>query len=221
MGWFKRSLTSAIGRKFLVGVSGLFLVVFLLIHLIGNATLYWGADAMNSYVHHLHEISLLPIVEILLALGFIVHILLVVWLYFENLSARGNNRYAVSKTKRDDPLAALASKWMIWTGLVVLVFLIVHLADFRADADAIIENQDAGGMGAFVVAALKVPWRAILYAVAGLTIGFHVFHGTQSAFRSIGFYNPKYLSFIEKTGVAFAVLVGLGFASIALLQLAR
>ncbi len=219
MGWFKRFLTSAIGRKFLVGLSGLFLVVFLLIHLIGNTTLYWGPEAMNGYVEHLHEISLLPVVELLLALGFIVHILLVVWLHFGNLSARGNDRYAVSKTKRDDAFAALASKWMIWTGLVVLIFLIVHLGDFRAHAEEI--EHATGGMGAAVVAALKVPWRAILYAVGGVTVAFHVFHGMQSAFRSIGFYNPKYTSFIEKTGVAFAVLVGLGFASIALLQLAR
>lgn len=209
MAWFGRTLRSGIGRKTLVALTGLGLVLFLLAHLIGNLQLYWGAEAFNSYAEALHELSIFPIVEIGLAFFFAAHISLVLWLAVENRRARGSGRYAVTATKQKNRRVRFwASRTMVVGGLLMLAFIVVHVLDFR------VRHDDIPNLAAALRTELAEPIRAAAYITGSLLAGWHAFHGIQSSFRSLGIHHPKYTPSLEKLGFALAVLVAAGFASI-------
>jgi succinate dehydrogenase / fumarate reductase cytochrome b subunit len=190
--------------------------LFLIAHVSGNMTLFVrtkaGQDpAFNAYAKKLHDLPGFALAEALILLAFVVHILLVIWLAYTNRQARGEQRYAEVRSKQDPQgqMAHLASKTTLYGGLIILVFLVVHIADFRMarfmDGNLISQAR--------VVDALSVPWRAFLYALASLLVGWHLFHGIQSGFRSLGMRHPRYMTYIQKFGVIAAVLIGALFAS--------
>ncbi len=121
MNWFATTFSSSIGRKVLVGVTGLGLVGFLVAHMFGNLNIYCGTDALNSYAEHLHNLPGFGLIELGLLLLFVVHIVLVIGLTRANRAARAG-RYAVTASKREDggSLSAKASKAMVVSGLVML-----------------------------------------------------------------------------------------------------
>lgn len=214
MGFFSRTFRSNIGRKVLVGITGLALVGFLAIHMLGNLQIFKADDSFNKYADGLHGLPGFQIIEIGLILFFVLHIALVMWLTMENKAARGDQGYAVSKSKlKLSPLKVLASKTMALSGIIMLAFLIVHVADFRLEHDNITDLK------ATVVTELQIPWKAALYIVGSLLAGWHIFHGIQSSFRSIGFHHKRYTPLIEKVGIALAIILGLGFAAIPLYAL--
>ncbi len=215
MGWITRTLTSSIGKKVIVALTGLGLLGFLFGHLYGNLHLFWGADDLDHYAHHLHEYWFLPLMEIGILLLFVVHIGLVIQLTVENRRAGGGG-YAVSRSKYGGGPRSLASKIMPVSGLIVLSFLVVHIIDYRArlgDFEGKAPGE-AGGLGATVVETLTEPWRAALYILGCLFIGFHLYHGIQSAARSLGVSHPKWSPILEKTGLAISTILALAFAAI-------
>ncbi|MGQ0635295.1 MAG: succinate dehydrogenase cytochrome b subunit [Planctomycetaceae bacterium] len=210
--WLTRALTSSIGRKALMAITGLGLCGFLVIHLAGNLLLYVGADAYDKYAHSLHaQWALLVIAEISLLLLFLVHI----WLAFttnrDNKAARPVG-YEVKQTKQaQEPLEAPASSIMFGTGLVVLLFLLLHLSDFRFELR---EHPHVGDSPfAKAVAILRNPVSATVYVVGSLVLGYHVLHGFQSAFQTLGANHPKYAPLIRRLSLLFAIAVAVGFAS--------
>lgn len=216
MGWLKRMLKSGIGRKALVGLSGLAIVGFLVVHLLGNLQLFsdpdpvTGKSAFNDYAHALHDQFWLPIAEYGLLAMFLLHIGLVIWLAVDNRKARGGQGYAVAaKKQKSGVLAFLASKTMVFSGLILLVFLAVHVWDFRLQHDEIGYNLQQ-----HIEGTLANPLHGLLYVLGSLVVGFHLYHGIQSGFRSIGVHSAKYTPLIEKVGVALALIFGLGFASL-------
>lgn len=213
--WFIKVLTSSIGKKVLVALSGLGLVGFLVGHLYGNLNLYLGAGALDEYAHHLHELPGFTFIELGLLGMFVLHIPLVIWLSMSNSKARGP-RYAVKASKRDEGKGqSLASRMMKVSGVLLLLFLIVHILDFRLERSEF-HAADGGvdGLGLEVIATLQNPLIAALYVVGSLLAAWHMFHGIQSAVRSLGFQNDKYTPLIEKAGAALAIVLGLGFASL-------
>lgn len=222
MNWFTRIWNSSIGKKFLVAVTGLALLGFMFGHIFGNLHLYWGAQPFNEYADGLHQMKvLLPVAEIGILIAFVAHIVLVVRITLENRKAASVG-YKVKGTKNPG-FKYTASTMMLLSGLVVLLFLVVHILDYRlgraADDIAFANCMHAGlqcdeTVGALVVSKLQVPWRAALYALGSLFIGWHLVHGIRSAVRSIGFASNKWTPVIEKAGAAIGITLGVLFASI-------
>jgi succinate dehydrogenase / fumarate reductase cytochrome b subunit len=212
--WLVHAFTSSIGKKLVMAVTGLALCGFLVVHLGGNLLLYVGADEYNHYAHTLHaQQRLLLVAEIGLLILFLGHILLALKTDAENRAARPTG-YAVKQTKMDEgPLASPASAVMMITGIVVLAFLLVHLSDFNLFGlrhDAGTENPEPF-VKALVI--LRDPISAITYIVGSAFLGYHVLHGFQSAFQTLGVNHPKYTPIIRFAGFVFAVTVAIGFGS--------
>ena len=210
--------TTSIGRKILMAITGLFLVLFAVIHLVGNTTIYgWIPGGVNAYAHHLHAFP--PMVwafrgvMLLIAL---VHIYFGIQLTLENSGAR-QKKYAVKATQK----TTFSSENMIWTGLLLLVFIVYHLLHFTAKAVPGMELvKDAEGVVdvfAMIVGAFKNIGIAAIYAAAMATLFLHLAHGIQSIFQTFGITtNEKTLCKVVTIGKFVALVLFLGYISVPL-----
>lgn len=203
---------SSIGRKVIMSLSGLFLILFLLVHLSINLLIYGGEELYLAGCHFMESPVIMAIVPIL-ALGFIVHILYALILQVRNLRARGSIRYA-SGNKTD---VEWSSKNMFVLGVIILGFLILHLYHFWAkmQLQALMGHESAN---AYRLAEnlFSQPLYSILYIVWIAALWFHLSHGFWSAFQTLGINNGHWLPRWKVIGVIFATIVCLGFASIPL-----
>jgi succinate dehydrogenase / fumarate reductase, cytochrome b subunit len=212
LNWLTRATSSSIGRKLVLAVTGLGLTVFVIAHLAGNLLLYVGAGAYNDYAKKLHENEgLLMIAETGLFLFFGLHI------YNALVTARANRKarpddYLLKVSKIDkSPLAAPPSNVMVASGIIVLLFLMLHLSDFKLE----LRNPGPAGELPFdkAVRLLHDPVTWITYVVGSVVLGYHLSHGFQSAFQTLGFNHPKYSCGVRKVSVVLAFVIGAGFAS--------
>lgn len=209
-------LRSSVGKKFIMGITGLFLCFFLVIHLAGNVLLYVGADAYNEYAHKLHSMpAFLITAEVFLYAAFVGHILLAFVTHRENRAARDHS-YGEKQSKREDRainfMGLAPDTTMFVTGAVVFAFLIVHLYDFKFErfGDAAVEGLEPYD---YARAILSDTMTKLVYAIGSLFLGVHVSHGLASAFQSLGLRHPQCVRCIEWTSVVFGAVVALGFAS--------
>ncbi|MEE2779402.1 MAG: succinate dehydrogenase cytochrome b subunit [Myxococcota bacterium] len=207
----KRVFGSTVGTKVVVGLTGLGLVIFVITHLLGNLTVFGGPEVMNKYAAKLHELGpLLLVAEIGLLVTFLVHIIFTVRLTLANRAAKGTG-YRVSASKQTGFVALMASKTMAISGLIVLAFLVVHIWDMR------LQRDPDGKTYELMVATLGgSSWRVALYTVGSLLVGWHLSHGFQSAFRSLGFSHGQGQPLVARLGTALAFVLGVGFACIPL-----
>jgi succinate dehydrogenase / fumarate reductase cytochrome b subunit len=217
--WLLRLLSSSIGRKFVMAVTGLGLSLFLVVHLAGNLFLFAGAEKFNNYAHALHEQEWLPLAEAGLFLLFLAHIYLAVSLTLDNRRKRTAS-YAKKESKiADRSLVFLPANWMFASGAVVLGFLILHIIDMklalRPDV-AYVPETDPSAPFANTTAVLRTPLTFVVYSAGLLFLGFHLSHGVASAFQSLGWNHPKYMPLITVAGVLFAVVIAAGFFSLAI-----
>lgn len=201
--WIDRFLNSSIGRKALMAVTGLALVGFLFSHLTGNLLLLKGQTAFDDYVHFLNGIAALPLLELGLAGLFVLHIMLAIKLTSENKAARPTD-YTIQATHGKK---SIPSGTMIVSGVVILVFLVKHIWDFRFRKA---EFEEAPFE--MVARAFQDPVTVMVYVLGCLALGLHLFHAIASAFQTLGFNHPKYAPLITGAGRAIAVLLALGFA---------
>lgn len=226
MGWTSTFFQSSIGRKFLMAISGLFLVLFLVEHLTGNLLLLLpdNGEVYNQYAHFLATFPLLRPLEIVLFLGFFAHIIYGILLGKANAAARPV-RYAVSN-------AAANSSWisrnMVPIGVVILLFLAVHIAGFFVKARILddvpyvtINGTEMHNMYEVVKAKFEVWWYVAIYLVGFLALGLHLWHGFQSSFRTMGLRHPKYMPLVKGIGIFIAVVIPIGFAVIPLFFLIK
>lgn len=201
-------LDSSIGRKMTVALAGLLLCGFLITHLAGNLFMFVGADSFNHYAETLERNPLLPLAEAGLVLLFLVHVV-------QSLRARAANAaarpigYAV---KADKGARTAGSRTMTATGLLVLAFVLVHVATFKFGAG----GRKGPDLFTHVVAWFANPFYAGFYVLAVGGVALHLSHGVQSAFQTFGINHPRYSPLIKKAGLAFAGLMFLGFASMPL-----
>ncbi len=220
MSWLTAAFKSSVGRKFLMGLTGLFLCLFLVLHLAGNLLLFVGQETYDEYAHKLHSNpELLVMAEILLFAAFTVHIALALSLTQTNNAARTQD-YAVKRSKVPgrtlNLLGMTPDNTMVITGLVVFLFLTVHLSDFKfgwAWGEAV-ENLGPYAKAQHILADAG---RAVIYLVGAIILGVHVSHGFASAFQSIGFNHPKYTPAIKSTSRVFGLVVAIGFGCIPVL----
>lgn len=213
MGWFSKFINSSIGKKFMMALTGSFLLIFLIVHLIGNITLFFGAEAFNGYVKALDAIKpLIRVIEIVLLAAFILHIFNGVRLWFENKRARGTERYKINGSPENTDLF---SRTMFLTGSIIFIFLVLHLGTFFwrfnvHDPDGLANTHEYFNI---VINFFQIWWYAILYIIAVLLLGFHLNHGFQSAFQTFGWNHKKYFPLVKKIGTAYAIIMAIGFAS--------
>lgn len=202
-------MSSSVGKKYVMAASGLALVGFLIAHLLGNLLIFSGEEgaAFDSYAHTLESNPLLPLAEIGLGLLFVVHIAMALRVSFQNRDARSQG-YAVraSLGRR-----TIASSSMLVTGLVVLLFLLVHLYDFRIGK--LLEDPPPSSLAGLVRKRLATPLGAGIYLVGVAALALHLRHAFRSAFQSLGANHPHLNPTLEKAGIALAIILGLGFAS--------
>ena len=218
MNWFNRAVTSTIGRKLIMSLTGLFLISFLFVHLSGNFLLFKsdGGDAFNLYSDFMSTALIIRVAEIVLVAGFSLHIYTSYVLTKSNKKARPQ-QYAYTKPS---PGVSWFSRNMGLSGTIVLIFLVTHLQNFwyrykfGSPPMTTIDGEQYKDMYALVATVFQQEWWfAILYVGAMVLLAFHLNHGFQSAFRTMGLNHPKYLPVVEKAGLALAVLVPAGFAS--------
>ena len=187
------------------------MIGFLIVHLAGNLTLYADdtGEAFDAYEHTLTSNPLLPIAEIGLLALFATHIGLALKLQMENRLAR-NSRYV---SRGDHGKKTPASSSMALTGLVTLVFIIIHLLDFR------FAKEEGASMAALVKETLSDPLHGGAYFAFVCVLTMHLAHGFKSACQSLGLGHPRYSEAFERVSIGLAVLLGLGFASFPLVMI--
>ncbi|WP_397571104.1 succinate dehydrogenase cytochrome b subunit [Schlesneria sp. T3-172] len=217
LGWFFRLLSSSIGQKFVMGLTGLLLCGFLAAHLAGNLLLFVGPKAFNEYAHKLHEQwELLIVAETGLLILFLAHIYLAITTTIGNYKARRES-YVLKQSKVPHRIIG-ANSWMFASGAVVLGFVILHLIDLRLGMRGSISylpESDPEAPFKNTIAALSDPVSRVVYFVGAIVLGVHLSHGFASAFQSLGLNHPKYTPLIKIIGKVFAVVIAVGFASLA------
>ena len=208
-----RIFSSSIGSKFLIALTGLFLVIFLVAHLAGNLLFIAGPDAFNEYSHKLTSNPLVYVAELGLLAIFALHIVKTIAVYAGGYAARPH-RYAKrrwAKTKNANSRKSVASSTMIVTGTITLLFLITHLATFKFGTDY--ETPDGiRDIYRLQLAVFSNPGYVAFYILAMSVIVFHLWHGVSSAMQSLGVNSPTWTPRLHWLGRGLAVLVGLGFA---------
>ena len=205
---FVKFLNSSIGRKYVMAITGLSLLLFLIVHLVGNLTLYVGPEAFNEYAYFLESNPLLPVAEAGLAAVFLVHIVFAIMLINKNRGSR-SDKYQSSLGMGAKTLAS-TTMWV--TGPLLLVFLLIHLWDFRISKEFI--DPSEYDLAAMVIARFKSPIGLGIYVTSMVVLGFHMWHAFQSAFQTLGLAHPRYRGLIQLTGRAIAVLLVVGFGGI-------
>jgi len=204
-------LTSSVGRKLLMGLTGFFLCSFLTVHLTINLFLLAQDEGatFDTYAEFMATYPLVRPVEILLFAGFLLHMFIGVWLWWTNRRVR-ETRYAVNRAA---DTSDLSSRIMFISGVLVLGFLVVHVNAFFVSSRFFDPGKT---MYEMVRDAFANPWTDALYLAAFVVLGYHLRHGFQSAFQTFGLRVPRYEKLIAAIGVIFWLLIPLAFACIPL-----
>ncbi len=207
LSWLGRFLSSSIGKKTIMALTGLALVGFLVIHVLGNLNLWIGGDkGFNDYAHHLLAYGwLLTVGEVALGALFLIHIIVALALTRENLAAR-NQRYGRRQGMGNK---TAGSATMLITGLVMLVFIVIHVIDFRVP----VLRGEMEDLAQGVRERLAAPLGAGIYLVALVALGLHLSHAVQSGLQTLGVHHPRWTPTIRTFGLALAVIVAVVFAT--------
>lgn len=211
--------TSSIGKKLLMSLAGLFLISFLLVHMGLNLLVILSDDPMvfNKAAHFMGTNKLIKIFEIVLFGGILLHIIYALILQVQNWFARPRRYQKVIKSD-----TSAFSRWMIHTAIIILTFLVIHLVDFYFKAKfGHVDDMVAGGVHyhdlyTLVIEKFKIPGFVIFYIASFIFLGFHLIHGFQSAFKTLGINNKKYSPIIQILGILYTIVVVGGFSAIPL-----
>ena len=206
MNWLVKTFSSSIGKKQVQAGTGLVFCVFVAVHLMGNLTIYAGKDSFLSYVDHLHSVeALVTLAEFGLIFFAVLHIGMGLYLFLENRRARPA-AYAVDRSAGG---RTIGSRTAPYTGALILIFVIFHLIKFRfvdkmTINDFIILSNTFSEFG----------FWTLFYIAGVIVVAVHVSHGFWSGFQTLGLSHPKYMPWVERVGIIFSLILGIGFASI-------
>ena len=205
--------TSSVGKKLIMGFTGIFLILFLIVHVSLNAFI-WANDGgvmFNQGAHFMGSTVVPRILEIGLFLGIILHIVQGYMLESQNRKARGKVKYAVSYGNK-------GSKWysrsMALLGTIILLFLIVHISHFwlpnRSHQGFLLGEEI--NLYQTMKEVFSNIWVVLVYVLSCVSLGYHLAHGFQSAFRTLGVHNKKYNTMLTSIGYCFSIVISLAFA---------
>jgi succinate dehydrogenase / fumarate reductase cytochrome b subunit len=221
-----RPVRTSVGSKYLMALTGLALLFFVIAHMIGNLLIFRGREALNSYAHALESSPvLLWTARTGLLAVFVLHVVLGIRLTLQNRAARPT-RYVCEDTVQ----ANWASRHMLLTGLVILAFVLYHLLHFtfgtidpsdftsRLDLYKVPDDPKAvyRDVAEMVVRGFRHRWITLSYVVAQLFLGLHLWHGAGSWFQSLGLNHPRYAPLLRGFAVTVATAVVVGNCSICL-----
>ena len=200
---------SSVGRKVVMSVTGLFLILFLTFHALMNAVALISFDAYETICEFLGANWYALVGTVILAGGFVLHIIFAFWLTLQNRKARGGNSYAVSAKPAN---VEWASQNMLVLGIIVACFLVLHLVQFWAKMQLpeIMGDYPLSGKAA-LEATFSMPWVAPVYVIGFIAMWFHITHGFWSAFQSLGTTNDKWIERFKCIGWWWATIVMLLF----------
>ena len=207
---------ASISKKATMGIAGLFLALFLLVHLGLNLLLLRpdGGEWFRAASHFMGSNYIVKIIEIVLILSFIIHILIGVILWFQNQVARPKRYF---RTNRSD--TAFMSKYMIHTGVIIFMFLIIHFMNFYFVKLGIVappEGIDSHDFYTMAGLLFTNVYYSVIYIIALIVLGVHLNHALQSAFQTFGLHHNKYYVAIRRISMIYAVIVSMGFILIPL-----
>ncbi|MFA6922734.1 MAG: succinate dehydrogenase cytochrome b subunit [Bacteroidales bacterium] len=202
---------SSIGKKFIVAVAGAFLMIFLCVHLTVNLFLLAGDDGklFNIASHFMGTNFIIQKLQWLLAIGFILHMFYAAYVTVKNWLAR-----PVGYRVRRDTETSFFSRYMIHTGIIVFIFICLHLMNFFYKIKFTDMAEYEYNHFLMVSSLFKQQTYSIVYVVALLILGFHLNHAFQSAFQTLGFNHNKYTPAIKAFGVIYAIIIAGGFIAI-------
>jgi succinate dehydrogenase / fumarate reductase, cytochrome b subunit len=206
--------TTTVGKKILMAVTGIILVLYVLAHMLGNLQIYISAERIDAYARFLHSMPpVLWFARAVLLFCVLVHIVAAVQLWLRNRASRPV-KYRVFRPPEVD----LAARTMVWSGPILLLFIVYHLLHLTT-GDA---HPDYVELAPFhnVVIGFAVWWAAAIYIVANLLLAFHLYHGVWSLFQTLGWDHPKWGPCRRYLAAAIAVVVGTANISIPLAVLA-
>ena len=210
MAWLAKSLNSSLGKKLLMAITGLFLISFLVIHCGLNATIFLndGGVSFNEGAEFMGTNPIIRTMEIVLFGGLLLHIFDGLRLWLDNKKKRPV-AYAVVD-------GAANSKWysrsMGLLGTLLLLFLIIHLKHFWYFS-RLTDGLESRTLFAEMQSVFTNPWVVIVYALGCISLGYHLLHGFQSAFQTLGWNHPKYTPTIKMIGAIYAIVISAVFAA--------
>ena len=211
---FRRAFSSSVGTKLLMGLTGLALFVYMVLHLAGNALILAGPEIFNSYSHALISNPLILPIELGLLGVFVIHIYKAMVMWRANRAARPAG-YLKKTPAGHTSRKSLASSTMIASGLFLLLFVIVHVKQFKFGSwYQTVGNEEIRDLYRTEIEIFQQPLWVAFYVAGTLLVGLHLRHGIASAFQSLGIDHPVYTRKLTAFGIFFAILIGGGLAAI-------
>ncbi|NBB88229.1 MAG: succinate dehydrogenase [Bacteroidetes bacterium] len=218
--WFQNFLTSSIGRKTIMSLTGLFLIIFLVVHLVGNLQLLSedGGRAFNEYTYFMTHNPLIKTISYGLYFFILLHAVQGIVIKLSNNKARGAQGYR----KYQAGVNSWASKQMALLGILIFAFLMLHMGDFwfslkTGNVDKLNYAgypEQIADLYSKVDASFSNIWIVIAYLIGLIALALHLWHGFWSAFQTLGINHRKYTPLIKTLGKLYAILIPLGFAVI-------
>lgn len=209
----------SVGKKLLMSLAGLFLIVFLVLHLGINLLLLFegNEEAFNKAAHFMATNPVIKVFEVVLFGGFLLHMIFGVVVSIQNMIAR-----PVGYSVKNHSQKSFFSKYMFHTAVVVTIFLVLHIFDFYVKAkfieggvgEVVYDGEAYHDLATLVVTRFQIWWVVVVYVIALLGLAFHLHHGFQSAFQTIGLNHKVYTPIVKAIGVIYAIVVPLGFMAI-------
>lgn len=210
-----KALSTSVGSKFLVALTGLSLVGFLIAHLAGNLLILLGPEKFNGYSHALISNPLVIPAELGLVALLLVHVFKAVQHVMRGRTARPHP-YTTQVRAGGPSRKTLSSTTMMISGLILLIFLIIHIATLKYGPvymTAGVGTEPAvRDLYRLVVEVFQSPGMVIFYVIAMSVVGLHLRHGISSAFQSLGLMTPGWTATVLKGGLGLAVILAVGFA---------
>lgn len=210
---FRRVFSSSVGTKLLMGLTGVALFVYMVLHLAGNALILVGPDIFNEYSHALISNPLILPIELGLLAIFLVHIYKALTMWVGNRAARPVG-YLKKEPAGHTSRKSVASTTMIWSGLFIMVFVVIHVKQFKFGTWYQVTDSTVRDLHRTEVEVFQNPLWVALYVAATLLVGLHLRHGFSSAFQSLGLDHPLVTRRLTALGILFALLIGVGLAVI-------
>ena len=216
--WLLTLYRSTIGKKMIMAVTGLMMVIFVIGHMAGNLQVFIGSAKMNGYAAFLKSTGELLWVARLGLIGAVLLHVLMAW----QLSRIAAQARPVAYERRDPQVSTIASRTMRWGGVLLLVFIIFHILHFTTGTvfpaasrpDAMYPAYSRGDVYGNVISAFRVPWVVGFYVVAMLFLLLHLFHGAWSSVRTLGLTKPSRHPLHRRVSTVIALIVWLGFTAV-------
>jgi succinate dehydrogenase / fumarate reductase cytochrome b subunit len=201
---------SMVGKKVVMGITGLIGVGFVVFHALGNLLVFRGPDAINAYSRFLKSTGeILWALRSVLIVAVILHVTAAIQLTRQSRSAR-----TIGYAKRKPQAATISSRTMRWGGALLLLFIVVHILHFTTGTIRPAGTFSEGDVYTNVVASFRVWWVSLFYVLMMLALGLHLYHGAWSSVRSIGVSPPSPEPLHRRVSLVIAVLVWAAFTSI-------